>query len=120
MEIGDIVYRGDTFTWANNREWEGFIQEMLDRFCGSVKWMIQNKKAEVKHVLRQTSDHALILLDSNPGMVKTKGQFIWEVKRGQEHEYEELVKEVWGRSVGGSKNVSRKIEIKIVHARVYK
>lgn len=73
MEMGDIVYRGDTFTWANNTEQEGFIQEWLDRFCGSAEWMIQNEKAEVKHVLRKTSDHALILLDSNPRRVKTKG-----------------------------------------------
>lgn len=63
-------------------------------------------------MLRQTSDHALILLDSNPGMVKTKGQFIWEVKRGQEHEYEELV-EVWGRSVGGSKMFRVKQKLKL-------
>lgn len=35
MDMGDINYKGDTYTWANNREGEGFIQEMLDRFCGS-------------------------------------------------------------------------------------
>lgn len=103
METGDIGYRGETFTWDNNREEEGFIQERLDRFCGSAEWMIQNEKAEVKYVLRQTSDHALILLYSNPGRAKTKGRFIWDVKIRQEHECEEIVKEVWGGSVGGSR-----------------
>lgn len=32
MGIGNIRFRGHTFTWANNREEEGFIQEMLDKF----------------------------------------------------------------------------------------
>lgn len=80
MEMGDIVYRGETFTWGNNREGEGFIRERLDRFCGSAEWMIQNEKAKVKHVLGQTSDHAMIFLDSHPERVKTKGRFIWKAK----------------------------------------
>lgn len=32
MGIGNIRFRGHTCTWANNREEEGFIQEMLDKF----------------------------------------------------------------------------------------
>lgn len=39
MELGDIKYKGDTYTWANNRKGEGFIQERLERFCGTVSWM---------------------------------------------------------------------------------
>lgn len=46
MEMADIVYRGETFTWANNRDGKGFIQERLDRFCGSAEWIIQNEQAE--------------------------------------------------------------------------
>lgn len=38
--MGDIKFRGEAYTWANNREGEGFIQERLDRFCGSTKWML--------------------------------------------------------------------------------
>lgn len=41
MEMRDIKYKGDTFTWGNNTEWEGFIQERLDRFLGAANWMIQ-------------------------------------------------------------------------------
>lgn len=35
MGMGNIRYRGSTFTWANNRDSEGYIQERLDRFLGS-------------------------------------------------------------------------------------
>lgn len=30
MEIGEVKFRGDTFTWANNRENEGFWIWRLD------------------------------------------------------------------------------------------
>lgn len=56
MEMKDIVYSGKAFTWANNREGEGFIQERLDKFCGSNEWMILNENAVINHILRQTSD----------------------------------------------------------------
>lgn len=39
MEMGDIKHRGEIYTWGNNREGEGFIQERLDRFFGSAKRM---------------------------------------------------------------------------------
>lgn len=76
MEMGDIRVRGEAFTWANNRETEGYIQERLNRFCGSVEWMGQHENATVCHVLKQTSDHAMLILDTNPEKTSTKGRFI--------------------------------------------
>lgn len=29
--MGEIKYKGENYTWANNWEGEGFIQERLDR-----------------------------------------------------------------------------------------
>lgn len=61
-----MKYRGNPFTWANNRAYEGFIQERLDRSFGSMQWMFQYDTAEVIHFARQTSDHALLILDTQP------------------------------------------------------
>lgn len=36
----DKLEIGDTYTWANNREGEGFMQERLDSFYGSIEWML--------------------------------------------------------------------------------
>lgn len=76
MEMGDLRYIGGTFTWANNRQGEGFIQEGLDRFCGSSDWLLKNDSADVKHIPRQASDHVMLLLDSMPVRVRTKARFI--------------------------------------------
>lgn len=112
MEMGDIVFKGLAFTLANNREREGYFQEMLDRFCGSMEWMVQNKNAEVRHVLKQTSDHALVILDSNLVRVRIKGRFLWHPRKGKEHEDKKIVKEGWERPVEGSKMFRVKQKLK--------
>lgn len=76
MEMGDIKVRGEAFTWANNREREGYIEERLDRFCGSIGWMLQHENVAMYHVLKQTSDHAMFILDTNPERTRTKRRFI--------------------------------------------
>lgn len=74
MGMGEKKFQGDTFTWANNREGEGFIQERLDRMFGSADWMVQQNLAVVRHILRQASDHSMLLLDTHPLRQKNKGQ----------------------------------------------
>lgn len=78
LKIGEVKFRGEFFTWVNNRENEGFIQESLDRFFGSVEWIIQFKTAEVCHIRRQASDHSLLILDLKPQKYKTKSRFIFD------------------------------------------
>lgn len=74
---GDIKFKGEIYTWANNGEGEGFIQERLGRFFGSVEWMIQYDTAEVKHFLRQTTHHSVIILYTKPQRNRTKARFIF-------------------------------------------
>lgn len=52
MEMGELKFKGDPFTWVNNREGGGFILKRLDRFFGSPDWMIQHETTEVSHILR--------------------------------------------------------------------
>lgn len=54
----------------------------------------------------------MISLDTNPERARTKRRFIWESKWGTEPENEELVKEVWGRSVEGSRMLKIKQNLK--------
>lgn len=42
---------------------EGFMEERLDMFFGSADWMLDFEKAEVKHILTQSSYHFMLLLD---------------------------------------------------------
>lgn len=108
MGMGEIKYRGDTYTWANNKEREGFIQEILDRFFDSSEWMIQNDIVEVRHVVRQASDLAMIVLDSKPSRLKTRSRFIFETKWINGQECDDLIKEVWKNQWKGQNVQSEK------------
>lgn len=35
IEMEEVTFKGRRWTWANNRVWEGYIEEWLDLFFGS-------------------------------------------------------------------------------------
>lgn len=113
MGIVDIKFKGEICTWANNREGEGFIQERLDKFFGSAEWMLSYNTTEVKHVMRQASDHSLFLLDSNPVRKKTKARFIFKNRWTKRLESENIIREVWYQQVVGSRmfRVQKKLKL---------
>lgn len=40
MEMGDILFQGRRWTWANNMSGERFTEERLDWFFGSKDWLL--------------------------------------------------------------------------------
>lgn len=78
MEMGIVSDRGRRWTWANNRHGEGFIEGRLDMFFGSAEWMLDFDKAEVLHILKQASDHAMLFLDFKPQQPRGKSRFIFD------------------------------------------
>lgn len=76
--MGDIRPQGESSTWENNREEEGFIQKRLDRFFVADGWILQWDTAEVRTILRQPSDHLMLLLDSKPMRKKTRARSIFD------------------------------------------
>lgn len=103
MGMGEVKFRGDGYIWANNRESEGFIQERLDRFFGSTEWLVHFDKTSVQHILRQASDHAMLLLNTKPLRNKTKSRFIFEEKWTKMQKTTKLIKEVWEQQIHGSR-----------------
>lgn len=78
MDIEEIQYQGSQWTWANNWTNEGFIEARLDRFFRSSKWLMSNKKAVVKHILKSASNHCLLELDTNPDEGRKKRRFCFD------------------------------------------
>lgn len=66
MCMRELCFKGRRWTWANNRQGEGFIEERLDMFFTSAEWFLEFDQTEVQHILKQSSDHAMILLDTHP------------------------------------------------------
>lgn len=102
MEMGEMKLE-DVFTWVNNRENEGFIQERLDRFFGLAEWMIQCDTAEVCHIAREASDHYLLILNSKPQKSRTKSRFIFYSRLANVQGTPQLVKDTWNKPMQMSK-----------------
>lgn len=64
--LEDIGYKGHRFTWTNNQSGNQNIEERLDRFLASTKWIQTFLDYKVEHLLRKSSDHCPILLDFKP------------------------------------------------------
>lgn len=103
MEIGEIAFRGRRWTWANNRNGEGFIDERLDMFFGSSEWFVHFGRTEVQHLLTQASDHSMGLLDTKPQQQKSKSRFIFYHRWSKVLGCEEVIQNNWNVHVEGSR-----------------
>lgn len=71
VELIDLGFIGDKFTWSNKEEGSSRIIARLDRACSNVIWSDQFPQARLYHLLPCGSDHAPILLNTDPNI---KGQ----------------------------------------------
>lgn len=78
MEMEELSSVGSMFTWANNKEGNGFVKEKIDRFFVASSWLISHPKAKVLHKEKQSSDHKLIILMADPEVSKTKIRFCFD------------------------------------------
>lgn len=103
MGMGEVVFCGRRWTWANNRHGEGFIEERLDMFFGSVEWLLEFDKSVAKHILSQSSDHSMVLLDSDTQQQKWKPRFTFDSRWSRVQSCVNVIKESWNVNVAGSR-----------------
>ncbi|KAL8527048.1 hypothetical protein ACS0TY_016057 [Phlomoides rotata] len=104
LELQDLGFQGNNYTWSNGREGVDNIQVRLDRALANPLWQLWFPEAGVLHLLRFKSDHAPILLDCealSKGGVRNPGNrekvFRFE-KMWMEHDAcGEIVAKAWDR-----------------------
>lgn len=102
MEMEEVKSVGNAFTWANNREGEGFVEEKLDRFFGASSWQIKYPRAQVLHVEKQSSDHSLLALETEPAKHKFKKRFCFDQSWLQRQDITEVVENAWRKEQDGT------------------
>ncbi|GER37118.1 RNA-directed DNA polymerase (reversetranscriptase)-related family protein [Striga asiatica] len=144
MSMHDISMEGHKFTWENKRAEEGYIEERLDRFFSSYRWMAKHPRARVLNIFRGASDHYMLILQEEPGQylhkkkrfyfdkrwlkvegVKDVVKAAWEIPKSGTpmHQVAEKIKEVrvsllkWSSGFRKEQDewISRKKELKIEH-----
>lgn len=95
----DMGYKGQNYTWCNNRVGRERIKERLDRAIGNRAWISLFPRTEVTHKLNIDSYHCPIVVNFEPKKNhKTKKPFRFENTWLEQSECQEIVKGVWDES----------------------
>lgn len=71
------------------------MEERLDRFFASLDWHYLFPKAVVHHVLKQSSDHCMLILENNHVAYHVKARFLFDKRFLEVQEFEEVVTKAW-------------------------
>lgn len=78
LELIDLGFSGNLFTWNNWRVGQANIQERLDRGLASSIWRTILPHASVVHLPAINSDHKPIIIFTNPKVVSIPKPFLFE------------------------------------------
>lgn len=98
----EINSAGNMYTWANNRESEDFVEERLDRIFGAANQFIQHPRARVLQEEKQTSDHHLLILVSDPEVSQVRKRLCFDKRWLQLREVIEVVEQGWKQEQAGT------------------
>ncbi|XP_043710215.1 uncharacterized protein LOC122659132 [Telopea speciosissima] len=102
VALVDGGYQGNAFTWSNNQEGGGKILARLDRFFLNDTWVNSFAYSSVKHLSRECSDHALILLDFKTQASGIISSFKFQQMWLSHPDFMECVRLCWGKQVQGT------------------
>ncbi|GER30020.1 RNA-directed DNA polymerase (reversetranscriptase)-related family protein [Striga asiatica] len=95
MGMEDIPFIGHPFTWSNNRQGDDFIEERIDRVFSSPMWALTFPKSQVTHIPLHSSDHCLLLLNTDCEDVKAKQRFYFDSRWVSKEGFSDTVAEAW-------------------------
>lgn len=65
LDLTDVVWSGDPFTWSNHRAYEHLIRVRLDRALANTRWHKNFPPAQLTNLISIGSNHDAILLVTN-------------------------------------------------------
>ncbi|XP_072072033.1 uncharacterized protein [Arachis hypogaea] len=101
-KLVDIGMVGRPFTWTNRRQGEDLVKERLDRYLVGIEWKLKFPNAVVHRLTESGSDHAPILMETEPQSWHSKRRFKYQERRCGEEDVKRIVSEVWRMEVVGS------------------
>ncbi|CAA0831099.1 Unknown protein, partial [Striga hermonthica] len=101
LGVSEANVIGHPFTWTNNRKGDQAIEEKLDRFLFSQNWLDLFPNSLIKIIPVASSDHSILLFDSNPGCEGRKNRFVFDARWLKSEGFNDIVVEAWNFIVPG-------------------
>nr|POF10195.1 hypothetical protein CFP56_14135 [Quercus suber] len=98
----DLGYNGSKFTWAKGKWGNASIKRRLDRGIANISWRLAFPNATISHLGAIRSDHAPILLDTNPQSTFAHRPFRFEAAWLRDNRCQPVIAQAWKETVGGS------------------
>ena len=97
----DLGYNGNKFTWAKGKCGNASIKRRLDRGIANISWRLAFPDASISHLGAIRSDHAPILLDTNPQSFFAHRPFRFEATWLRDNRCQPVIEQAWKQNVGG-------------------
>ncbi|CAA0818673.1 Unknown protein, partial [Striga hermonthica] len=108
----ELKWVGYNYTWANNREHEGFVEEKLDRAFCSIDWLTEHPNATVENILRSSSDHSMLLINTNATPQQMKSRFSFDKRWISKEGVNDVIAKAWNQPCEGTPMYRVKEKIK--------
>ncbi|XP_075655028.1 uncharacterized protein LOC142625223 [Castanea sativa] len=102
FNVVDLGYSGNKYTWAKGKWGKASIKMRLDKGVASISWRLAYPRATIMHIGDIKSDHALILMDTNPSGSFTHRPFRFEAVWFRDERCSAVIEEVWKGKVSSS------------------
>ena len=112
--LKDLGYRGNSFTWANNRQGQAFVAAKLDRAFSNSPWLDSFEDPVVNHLPRISSDHSPIFLAHRQSLSFKNKPFRFEEMWLSHDSFSKVVEDSWAPPCRGSPQFILASKLKIL------
>ncbi|GER29796.1 DNAse I-like superfamily protein [Striga asiatica] len=120
MGMTELSMKGHKYTWCNNRENEGIVEEKLDNAFGSMGWMIRYPLSQFTNIYRSASDHGMLLLKAKENTVKSNMRFTFDKRWATREGVRDIVSKAWAQSHLGTPFFKLKEQVKVTRVALSK
>ncbi|KAK4397026.1 hypothetical protein Sango_1539200 [Sesamum angolense] len=103
IDVYDLGFEGDPFTWCNRHPEPDIIFERLDRACADSEWRHKFPNTVVRHIPTTSSDHVVLSIDTEnnhkPARPKHR-PFRFEASWTSSADCEQVIREGWNAWAG--------------------
>ncbi|KAK4399547.1 hypothetical protein Sango_1430200 [Sesamum angolense] len=103
IDVYDLGFEGDPFTWCNRHPEPDTIFERLDRACADSEWRHKFPNTVVRHIPTTSSDHVVLSIDTEnnhkPARPKHRS-FRFEASWTSSADCEQVIREGWNAWAG--------------------